>query len=159
VRQHDEHHWAAPRRAHAPFQQLEFIKDIVDITSLPPAVAELFLVRPAFPFAMRSTESARQKLLYHYTTAESLLGIVQSRSLWATDIRFLNDTAEFSFARDVLLREMLARADRLRNERVRLLIRKELAALQVMAPPPAYVISLSRSFRAIPRARACSSSG
>jgi Protein of unknown function (DUF2971). len=103
---------------------------------------------------MHSTESARQKLLYHYTTAESLLGIVQSRSLWATDIRFLNDTAEFSFARDVLLRELLSRANRLRNERVRLLIRKELATLQVMAPPPAYVISLSERGNALSQWRA-----
>jgi hypothetical protein len=92
--------------------------------------------------------------LYHYTSAESLLGIVQTGSLWATDIRFLNDTAEFGFARNELLREVLSRTYRLRNERVRLLIRKQLAALQVMAPPPAYVISLSERGNALSQWRA-----
>lgn len=34
--------------------------------------------------------------LYHYTTAEGLRGIVESKILWATDVRYLNDPLEFN---------------------------------------------------------------
>jgi hypothetical protein len=33
--------------------------------------------------------------LYHYTNQAGLLGIMRTRSLWATDIQFLNDHGEF----------------------------------------------------------------
>lgn len=33
-------------------------------------------------------------LLYHYTSQRGLLGIVQNKSIWATDIQYLNDAAE-----------------------------------------------------------------
>jgi hypothetical protein len=36
--------------------------------------------------------------LFHYTTASGLMGIVQSKHLWATHIRFLNDSREFRHA-------------------------------------------------------------
>ncbi len=32
--------------------------------------------------------------LYHYTTAEGFMGILESKELWATNILFLNDTSE-----------------------------------------------------------------
>jgi hypothetical protein len=35
--------------------------------------------------------------LYHYTTAAGLQGIIASKSLWASDYRFLNDTSEFRY--------------------------------------------------------------
>jgi hypothetical protein len=34
-------------------------------------------------------------ILYHYTTAEGLRGIVKTKSIWASDCRFLNDETEF----------------------------------------------------------------
>jgi Protein of unknown function (DUF2971) len=34
-------------------------------------------------------------LLYHYTTQDGLLGIIEKQEFWATDVRFLNDTREF----------------------------------------------------------------
>jgi hypothetical protein len=37
-------------------------------------------------------------LLHHYTSAEGLLGIVQTRQLWATNAFYLNDTSEVSDA-------------------------------------------------------------
>ncbi len=33
--------------------------------------------------------------LYHYTTAEGLIGIVKTRRIWATNILYLNDTEEY----------------------------------------------------------------
>lgn len=43
------------------------------------------------------------KNLYHYTTLEGLLGILSSRSLWATHYRFLNDYSEIVLFRDRLI--------------------------------------------------------
>lgn len=40
--------------------------------------------------------------LHHYTDAAGLLGIIQSRTLWATDCRFLNDSTEYVYARAAL---------------------------------------------------------
>lgn len=37
------------------------------------------------------------KLIYHYTTAAGLHGIIESKSVWATDVWFMNDTAEATF--------------------------------------------------------------
>jgi hypothetical protein len=33
-------------------------------------------------------------LLYHYTDQKGLLGILESKQLWATHYRYLNDTSE-----------------------------------------------------------------
>ena len=48
--------------------------------------------------------------LYHYTTEQGLLGIVDSGTLWATNIGYLNDATEFSLSleliRDRLLNEL-----------------------------------------------------
>jgi hypothetical protein len=41
--------------------------------------------------------------LFHYTTAAGLLGIVESETIWATDLRFLNDATELTYARDRFL--------------------------------------------------------
>ena len=41
------------------------------------------------------------KILYHYTTQRGLVGIVHSRSAWATNISYLNDATEFIYTFDV----------------------------------------------------------
>jgi Protein of unknown function (DUF2971) len=41
-------------------------------------------------------------LLYHYTDARGLIGIVENRCLWATDTRFLNDELEAVYAGNVV---------------------------------------------------------
>jgi len=48
-------------------------------------------------------------LLYHYTTLSGLLGIVSSRSLWASDIRYMNDSAELRHAADLIRLEVQQR--------------------------------------------------
>ena len=40
--------------------------------------------------------------LYHYTTFTGLLGIVRSRSLWASDVRYMNDSAELRHTADLI---------------------------------------------------------
>lgn len=38
------------------------------------------------------------EFIYHYTSQEGLLGIVASRSLWATNISYMNDATEFDLS-------------------------------------------------------------
>lgn len=52
------------------------------------------------------TEKAEPTYLYHYTTATGLKGIVESQELWASDIRYLNDWAEFYHGRGAIKREI-----------------------------------------------------
>lgn len=40
--------------------------------------------------------------LYHYTSRLGLLGVLGSKKVWATSSRFLNDTAEFNYAAQLL---------------------------------------------------------
>lgn len=47
------------------------------------------------------------KNLYHYTTWDGALGIIESRSLWATHYKFLNDYSEIKLFRDRLVRLIL----------------------------------------------------
>jgi hypothetical protein len=49
--------------------------------------------------------------LYHYTTLSGLLGIVRSRALWASDIRYMNDSAELRHAADLIKLEVAERID------------------------------------------------
>jgi hypothetical protein len=44
--------------------------------------------------------------LYHYTDARGLLGIIESRALWATDFRYLNDGKELLYPYEPLLHEL-----------------------------------------------------
>jgi hypothetical protein len=49
------------------------------------------------------------EFLYHYTNGDGLLGILQTSTLWATTIEYLNDSPEFRGASDML-------KDRLKEE-------------------------------------------
>lgn len=46
-------------------------------------------------------------VLYHYTTADGLLGIINSRSFWMTNLRYMNDLSEVQYAEE-LIRNVLA---------------------------------------------------
>src|ERR1700745_2358870 len=49
------------------------------------------------------------RTLYHYTTQAGLLGILTSKSIWASEIRFLNDATEFRTAFDAVGAELGSR--------------------------------------------------
>jgi len=50
------------------------------------------------------------ELVYHYTSASGLLGIISTGSLWMTDIEFVNDAEELAYARASVLDELQVRA-------------------------------------------------
>lgn len=58
-----------------------------------------------------------KELLYHYTTLTGLLGIVGSNKLWASDIRYMNDSAELKHSADLIRVEV---QERLAKGQVRL---------------------------------------
>lgn len=44
--------------------------------------------------------------LYHYTSAEGLTGILSTRSLWLTDLRYMNDLSELQYSRSLFLKQI-----------------------------------------------------
>ena len=42
-----------------------------------------------------------QTPLYHYTTAEGLIGIIGTGAIWATNVFYLNDASEITYGREV----------------------------------------------------------
>jgi hypothetical protein len=50
-----------------------------------------------------------KETLYHYTTFTGLVGIVNSQVLWASDIRYMNDSAELKHAADLIQMEITQR--------------------------------------------------
>ena len=50
--------------------------------------------------------------LFHYTSLQGLVGIVTSRAIWASDVRYLNDSAEIRHTTDLILAQSQARMDR-----------------------------------------------
>jgi hypothetical protein len=43
-------------------------------------------------------------ILYHYTDQRGLLGILDSKSIWATHVRYLNDSSEYKHGLDIVRR-------------------------------------------------------
>jgi hypothetical protein len=62
-----------------------------------------------------NTKQAEPELLYHYTTLDGLLGILKDEVLWATGLRYLNDTSEFKAGTDALFHLMSAELSQAAN--------------------------------------------
>ncbi|MDL2124884.1 MAG: DUF2971 domain-containing protein [Deltaproteobacteria bacterium] len=48
----------------------------------------------------------KNKPLFHYTSVEGFLGIVSSKTIWATNILYLNDASEFNYSKELLRNEL-----------------------------------------------------
>ncbi len=46
------------------------------------------------------------KIVYHYTSLEGLIAIINSQRIWATDILYLNDASEFKYSKNILYEEV-----------------------------------------------------
>lgn len=46
------------------------------------------------------------KILYHYTSLEGFLGIIETKSIWATNILYLNDASEMNYSKDLIKKEI-----------------------------------------------------
>ncbi len=47
-----------------------------------------------------------KELIYHYTSANALLSILKNKILWATNIRYMNDSSEFNYALEICKKYM-----------------------------------------------------
>ena len=56
------------------------------------------------------------KLLYHYTSQKGLLGILNTNSLWMTNILYLNDSSEFTHTINMVKSELTERRKLLQNK-------------------------------------------
>jgi hypothetical protein len=70
--------------------------------------------------------------LAHYTSASGLTGVLSSKLLWATHIRFLNDSKEFVHAVSLAKESLQARRRRLAGVAMGLLTDALLAQLDAM---------------------------
>lgn len=78
--------------------------------------------------------------LYHYTSAEALLGIIDGRSIWASNINYLNDEKEYLYTVE-LLRPHLEKLQSNTNNRA--LIDQLIQWIEKAEGGPTYVTSLS----------------
>lgn len=46
--------------------------------------------------------------LYHYTNVAGLIGIINSQKMWATNIKYLNDASEISYASNLIVKRVRA---------------------------------------------------
>lgn len=80
------------------------------------------------------------KPLYHYTTQAGLLGIINTRQIWATHNQYLNDRREFLHAADLAreqIQEVLKREKSNHSERtarIECLERMQLSVSELMSP-------------------------
>jgi hypothetical protein len=59
-----------------------------------------------------SRDDAKEKELWHYTTAEGALGIVSKNEIWATHYGFTNDASEIRIGEEVVCKVVAALAER-----------------------------------------------
>ncbi len=81
--------------------------------------------------------------LYHYTTAEGLLGIVQTRKIWATSIFYLNDMKEFRDGIELSKKHVQALHDGMTEAFLRKLLANVLERLRACDGFHTYVCSFS----------------
>lgn len=71
---------------------------------IPPWATNVFLKVQSLRAQMQ--DHPQPPRLYHYTDVQGLLGIIQSQTLWATHVDYLNDSSEVQYARRLVV-EML----------------------------------------------------
>jgi hypothetical protein len=64
----------------------------------------------------------RPAILFHYTSAAGLLGILQAKGIWATAIRYLNDSSEYDYALRLLKEAIDARQEATNSKFIRALL-------------------------------------
>jgi hypothetical protein len=55
---------------------------------------------------MSEVSKSDEALVYHYTTADGLKGIIENRCLWATSVNFLNDFSEYEHGLKIVIEEI-----------------------------------------------------
>lgn len=94
------------------------------------------------------TSSAKSDALFHYTTATSLYGILESQTLWGTAYYCANDEKELSAGRGVLtglFREEMYRLLREGDPRIAIFLRRGVEPLKYAENYEEFLVSLTLS--------------
>ncbi len=94
-----------------------------------------------------TTDSKSDPYLYHYTSPEGLIGILEAGTIWATSLFYLNDSAELltglRVARQILEKMRDDSPGQIQRERLDWLL-KELQSINPGSISPTFVCSFSR---------------
>jgi hypothetical protein len=93
--------------------------------------------------------------LFHYTSPGGLCGILRSRSVWASDVRFLNDAKEAMYTMDLVRSRITLKSSDLPSD----LERRWLRALKIAEETRAYVSCFSRRGDSLSQWRAYARAG
>src|ERR1043166_87247 len=110
---------------------------------------------------METVGEPPDKILYHYTNQKGLLGILQSREIWAAHSQYLNDRSEYLHALELCKAEIADRKSKLEpeSETARVLSRMEEAFKFRMEGINLCVCSFSEDSDSLPQWRAFSRGG
>lgn len=75
-----------------------------------------------FKSGMTLTNETAPKVLYHYSTGSGLLGILQTKQIWATQIRHLNDRDELRIGERIALEELREAGKQVQHQVMRTLV-------------------------------------
>jgi hypothetical protein len=101
------------------------------------------------------------EMLYHYTDVAGLVGILSSTSLWATNLRFMNDAAELAHSWG-LMREVLREAKSRAGSAAQVELIEEIeraAQSEWVGYPDLYAVSFTENGDLLSQWRAYGSSG
>ncbi|HTX07450.1 MAG TPA: hypothetical protein VME22_02500 [Solirubrobacteraceae bacterium] len=79
-------------------------------------------LRAAGATALSALQGRTPKRLYHYTTFAGLDGILSQTAIWASDIRFMGDSSELSYALDLVRKVVAAQTAHATHEDLKELI-------------------------------------
>ncbi|MDW9805252.1 DUF2971 domain-containing protein [Sinorhizobium meliloti] len=87
--------------------------------------------------AWNLAQGTAPQVLYHYTTGSGLAGILQTSSLWVSDISFLNDSSEFLYASE-MVRDIIEESLRGASPMARLMLERTTIATPADEPTIGY---------------------
>jgi len=72
--------------------------------------------------AWRNAHTSVPERLYHYTTLDGLKGMITSGCIWASDVRFMNDASELSYASGLVAEETRRVFESTSDERAKVIL-------------------------------------
>jgi hypothetical protein len=61
-------------------------------------------------------------VLFHYTSADGLIGILSSKSIWMTDLRYMNDSSELQYSRSLIETRLKSRSNEIQREFIKRIV-------------------------------------
>jgi hypothetical protein len=80
-------------------------------------------------YVLTQSEEMPSTPLYHYTSQSGLMGIIESRQLWATNLFYLNDSTEFQYCLELIKKRINSLHESMINEELENFLKKTLVNL------------------------------